>query len=268
MVTVSTDPTQMAMLVLDVDGTLLLGDGTLPASRESALRTVAARVPTIFATGKTWPSIAPLATSLGLAGPHLTCNGAASVSLEGHVEVLSSLPATTVTAVLAGLDARGIPRATYLADGTSVAPAWSDRFDQIARVAEAPPVIDVLPDDAKVLKVLAVVAEDEEDDELRALAADVATVHRTGHWFLEWNAQDASKGRGLELLCRRHGVDLGHVVAVGDSENDVSMFEKAGLGVAVNSASAIAIASAGLHLDRDIAAWLEHLTDGGDLRTR
>lgn len=247
------------LLVLDVDGTLLGEDGTMPDARADALSTVSRLVPAVFATGKTWPSIAALAERFDLAGPHLTCNGAALVSLDGDVEVLSSLPRSTVDDVLDELHARGIATATYLADGTSVAPAWDDGFELISRVAEAPPDITPLPDDAMVLKILAVIDADDEPDDLRDLAAGRARIQRTGPSFLEWNAPDASKGHGLELLARRHGIDLADVVAVGDSENDVSMFEVAGLAVAVSTASSVAVEASDVHLVDDIAAWFTDL---------
>lgn len=247
------------LLVLDVDGTLLREDGSMPDARAEALARVSRLVPTVFATGKTWPSIIALAERFELAGPHLTCNGAALVSLDGTVEVLSSLPRATVDAVLDDLHARGIATATYLADGTIVAPAWDDGFDLMSKVGEGPPEITPLPDDAPVLKVLAVIDADDEPDDLRSLAADRARIQRTSPSFLEWNAPGASKGHGLELLGRRRGIELADVVAVGDSENDVSMFEVAGLAIAVSTASPVASGAADVHLVDDIAAWFTDL---------
>lgn len=248
--------TRPELLVLDVDGTLLGDDGSLPAARARALEVVTRVVPTILATGKTWPSVSALAQRFDLAGPHLTCNGAAAVTLDGGVEVLAPLDPDLARRVLDTLHGRGLATATYLADGTSIAPSRAPGHDRIARVAEAPPEVADLGADDVVLKVLAVVHEDDEPHDLRALAADAARIQRTGPWFLEWNHPRASKGDGLALLLRRRGIDPMDVVAVGDSENDVSMFGVAACGVAVAEASAVAVEAADVHLGDDVAMWL------------
>lgn len=249
------------LLVLDVDGTLLDEAGRLPTHRDEPLRTASRAVPTMLATGKTWPSVAAFAARFDLAGPHLTCNGAAAVSLDGDVEVLAHLDRGVADEILAVLHDRGIATATYLADGSSVTHRRDDRHHEIARVAEAPPEVRPVPDDQAVLKILAVLRDEEEDD-LRDLRADVCRIQRTGPWFLEWNDPEASKGHGLALLAARHGIDLSHAVAVGDSENDVSMFEVAGTGVAVATASEAAVAAADVHLDEDVADWFRRVADG------
>jgi hypothetical protein len=48
-----------------------------------------------------------------------------------------------------------------------------------------------------------------------------------------------SKGTGLVWLCEWLGIPLERVVAVGDQESDVSMFERVGLGVAMAHAPEI-----------------------------
>lgn len=246
------------MLVLDVDGTLLDGAGDMPPGRRRALTRVSQVIPTMLATGKTWPSIAQLASEFDLAGPHLICNGAAAATAQGEIEVLAALDRAVADDVLAALHRRGVATATYLDDGTSVTDAPHHRFREIERVAEAPPTVAMIPDDAEVLKILAVLRDDEEDD-LRSLHADASRIQRTGAWFLEWNAPTASKGHGLALLGERHGLDVAHMMAVGDSENDVSMFRVVGSGVAVRDASAETAAVADVHLVTEVADWFHGL---------
>ena len=41
-----------------------------------------------------------------------------------------------------------------------------------------------------------------------------------------------SKGEGLKQLCKKLSIDSSQVVAIGDNENDISMFQVAGLAVA------------------------------------
>ena len=53
-----------------------------------------------------------------------------------------------------------------------------------------------------------------------------------------------SKGRALDVLCRRFGIGPERVLAFGDNVNDVEMLEFAGLGVAMANGSPEALAVA------------------------
>ncbi len=44
------------------------------------------------------------------------------------------------------------------------------------------------------------------------------------------------KGKALKFIAERMGIDAGSFVAIGDSENDIELFEAAGIGVAVANA--------------------------------
>ena len=48
---------------------------------------------------------------------------------------------------------------------------------------------------------------------------------------------EGGKGNAVQFLADKYGVDLAQTVAIGDSQNDFSMIERAGLGVAVANAS-------------------------------
>lgn len=49
------------------------------------------------------------------------------------------------------------------------------------------------------------------------------------------NNSNANKGEGLKQICQRIGVTLDEVMAFGDNYNDLSMIEKAGIGVVVEN---------------------------------
>ena len=65
---------------------------------------------------------------------------------------------------------------------------------------------------------------------LKGLPATVVCSERN---YLEVLPPGISKGVGLVWLCQWLGIPLERVVAVGDQESDVSMFERVGLGVAL-----------------------------------
>lgn len=59
----------------------------------------------------------------------------------------------------------------------------------------------------------------------------------TSHPFnFELVSSDASKGNALEYLSHHLNISLDHVMAVGDNYNDISMFDKAGISVAMGNA--------------------------------
>lgn len=55
-------------------------------------------------------------------------------------------------------------------------------------------------------------------------------------FFLECVAPGVSKMGGIEAVLRRTGTPIEQVIAMGDSDNDVSMIQRAGLGVAMGNA--------------------------------
>ena len=56
--------------------------------------------------------------------------------------------------------------------------------------------------------------------------------------YIEFNKSGVSKGRGLEILAEKLGVDIADTIAIGDNFNDLSMIKKAGLGVGVANCAA------------------------------
>jgi Cof subfamily protein (haloacid dehalogenase superfamily) len=69
-------------------------------------------------------------------------------------------------------------------------------------------------------------------------------VKRSKPAYLEFVQPDVSKGGAMMFVGGYYGFDIKEIVAVGDSEIDISMIEAAGLGVAVANASSEAKAAA------------------------
>lgn len=246
------------LVAIDVDGTLIDHDWTLPEQRGRALeRLVATGVRVVLATGKTWPSIQPLWRRFGLEGPHITCNGAAIVDGDASLLACTPLPPAVVRTITDELTARQVPYALYLDDGSLVTTCRVPALDILVQLGEPDPT-EGSPGGRRVLKVLSVLREDAEG-RLRTLAADVARVQRTSHRFLEWNHPEVDKGVGLRLVAERLGIDLADTTAIGDAENDVPMLEAAGTGIVVVGASPAAILAADRCLTDDLTGALEEL---------
>lgn len=70
------------------------------------------------------------------------------------------------------------------------------------------------------------------------------TVVSSGGVNLEVNSLNTNKGNALHFLANHLGIDLKHVMALGDNDNDTAMLKTAGLGVVVANASDAAKATA------------------------
>ncbi|MGX6961596.1 sugar-phosphatase [Vagococcus xieshaowenii] len=66
---------------------------------------------------------------------------------------------------------------------------------------------------------------------------DRYNIVRSAPFFLEFLNKDASKGLTLKNLAEKLAIDPSEIMAIGDNENDISMLEYAGLGVAMGNAT-------------------------------
>ena len=73
-------------------------------------------------------------------------------------------------------------------------------------------------------------------EEVEPLVQDRLSMFYSGPNYLEFVKKGVNKGRALEETAEKAGIPLGEVIAIGDSDNDLSMIQTAGLGVAVANA--------------------------------
>lgn len=72
--------------------------------------------------------------------------------------------------------------------------------------------------------------------QLNPLIAASARAARSQSYYLDVTALDANKGTALQTLAEALGVDMAHTAAIGDAGNDVAMFLRAGLSIAMGQA--------------------------------
>ena len=58
----------------------------------------------------------------------------------------------------------------------------------------------------------------------------------TANFYYEFTAMNVNKGRSLALAMERLGIRPEECIAFGDAQNDISMLEFAGIGVAMGNA--------------------------------
>lgn len=265
------------LIALDLDGTLLDGDGLLTARALDAVRSVTdAGHRVVIATGRP-PDIAVRATEplAGLVSHIVGGNGTIISTFPTHRDEspglihVSGFEYSAAAAVITSLRQHG--------SGFAFALATDNGFVHEAGFAELMPaaVHDDPVDDVLSLggttayKLLVFDTErslDELLDEVPVLIDPLDTgfaVRHMGAQAAEIGPADDDKGAGLRWLCDHLGVDAADVIAVGDELNDLSMLEWAGRGVAVENADPRVCAAAGevigSNLDDGVARFLESL---------
>ncbi|QUL55339.1 HAD family phosphatase [Paenibacillus tritici] len=84
---------------------------------------------------------------------------------------------------------------------------------------------------------------------------------------VEINHTDANKGAGVSLLAARYGIPAAQVAVMGDSYNDLPMFEMAGYKIAMENAAPVLKQTADFitssNTENGVAAGLRHLLNKG-----
>lgn len=195
-------------LVLDIDGTLTTPGHRIDPRVFELLPSWDA--PVVFATGKAFPYPVALAHFLGT--PQLVVAENGGVAYDGEETTIAGDPAAC-EAVIERFQERGGEL------------GWGPD-DTVNRWRETEIAVSI----------------DADERLLRAAAAesggDVEVVD-TGYAY-HVKSVGVSKGRGLAVIAESLGLSPAAFVAVGDSENDVSTFERAGESYAVANADAAA----------------------------
>lgn len=239
------------LVVSDIDGTLVRHDKSLPEANVAALCDLVSRgVAVSLISARPPAGMEPIAAALGLTGPLAAFNGGTLFGADGTISRAEHVPAALARELLARFAAAGVTRWVF-AGGRWLTSAIDDIHtprerissglepvvgaDMAAAAGAADKIVAVSDDPALLARVEA---------EARALAGDSATVVRSQTYYLDVTARAANKGNGIAALAAAYRVPLAQTAALGDQANDVAMFERAGLSIAMGQASAAVQAAA------------------------
>jgi Cof subfamily protein (haloacid dehalogenase superfamily) len=256
-----------ALVVTDMDGTLLNHSSTVSERNASALRRASeagARV--VIATGRPVWWLGPV-LDVGFDGIAICMNGAIVYDIAAK-EVLAAalLPADVMREFVTDLAAResefgiavervGDQLMSCWAEPHYEHP-WSDGIYQIASRQEllSEPAAKLLVRGGHSSLTLAEHARG-------AAAGRVAVTYSTDDGLIEVSALGVNKGAALSRLAAEWGIDRADAVAFGDMPNDLEMLAWAGHGVAManghSEVQALADEVVGLHYDDAVATVLE-----------
>lgn len=234
---------EIRLVAMDADDTLVTDELVIHAAVIEAIATAREQgVRVIIATGRMFRSVLPYARLAGVDSPVIAYNGGLVRTLEG--ETMSHRPVPIPEAeALAVLAAEHDLCLNFYIDDELYSSVMDERTEYYEATAEV--AAHVEPDLRRILTTgptKALIVDD--PPAVEAWSGRLAEhfggrlhVARSKPRFVEITAPGVCKGVALAEVATSFGIDRAAVMAIGDSFNDLSMLEFAGVSVAVENAA-------------------------------
>ncbi len=260
---------KISLVLADVDGTLVTEDKVLTQRAQRAVEALQeAGIRFAITSGRPPRGMAMLFEALNIDTPIAGFNGGLFVERNLTILEEKTVPADVARQAIdlirrQGLDAwvyRGNDWLITTIDAPHVArEAWTVKF-------EPQVVTDVTANLQQVTKIVGVSDDYGRVQQCEAAAQAAfgtrASATRSQPYYLDVTNKNANKGAVVEYLVQHLGVPAEEIATIGDQQNDVLMFERSGLSIAMGNASdevkARASAVTDSYNDEGFAKAMEH----------
>jgi Cof subfamily protein (haloacid dehalogenase superfamily) len=235
---------KISLVLADVDGTLVTEEKILTQrAREAVSRLRRAGIRFAITSGRPPRGMGMLFDPLELDTPIAGFNGGLFVKRDLTILAQRTVPADVARQAIDlirnhGLDAwiyRGNDWLITKRDAPHVArEAWTVKFeptvvadfdDRLDLVAK---IVGIGDDHAKVQRC---------ETDAQAMFGHRATANRSQPYYLDITNKDANKGAVVDYLSAHMSIPTEEIATIGDQPNDVLMFERSGLSIAMGNAS-------------------------------
>lgn len=234
------------LLAIDMDGTLLNSNNEVSSRTRLALEKAKSKgVYVVLSTGRILKSAISYARILELKNPIIACNGAVVVDENEKIIHKRPIEMELVEKIAKIAMERKIYYHFYdetkfysyikvdeilkfYSEGNGYFNIDIHIFDSISELKDK---------NTNIYKFLFVDNDKNKLNSFRKELESLGNVSISSSWNnnLEAMGLNVSKGTALEELCKKLNIDPKEVIAIGDSENDISMIRFAGLGVAMGN---------------------------------
>jgi Cof subfamily protein (haloacid dehalogenase superfamily) len=234
----------ISAVLADVDGTIVTRDKVLTERARRAVQQLRERgIAFTITSGRPPFGMRMLVEPLGLTLPMAAFNGGAIVLPDLSVLDERLLPASMLPGLIDLIQAHGLDVFMFRAHDWFVHSLDAPRVRRETSTLQQPPRIVASFERVMdgVVKVVGV-----SDDHPRVAACETAvqqaygaqvSAARSQPHYLDVTNPTANKGVVIERLSRYIRIPIDRIAAIGDQPNDVLMFERAGLSIAMGNAS-------------------------------
>jgi len=237
-------PAKIRLVIADVDGTLVTADKVLtPRSIEAVKRLRDAGIAFSITSGRPPLGMKMLIGPLALTEPIAAFNGGIFVHPDLSVMAQSFVPSEIATRVIEMIESHGLDCWVYTDRDWLVRRADAPHVAREQWTVKFPPTI--VPDFASHLdRVVKIVGISDDYPAVARSEADVqrecgnqVSAARSQPYYLDVTHPDANKGHVVKVLSEALSVPPEQIATIGDMPNDVLMFQKSGLSIAMGNAS-------------------------------
>ncbi|GJD37525.1 Cof-type HAD-IIB family hydrolase [Methylobacterium aerolatum] len=258
-------PEPIALVVSDVDGTLVTSDKRLaPATLAAVARLRAAGIGFTIASARPPVGLRSLVADLSLDLPVGAYNGATVIGPDLAVIEETLIPGDAAREAADRLMAEGVDVWVFAAGAWHLRDPQAPYTDLERRTLQAEPRVtaDLGPLLAAASKIVGVSRDPAHlaacEGRLAAALGDRATVHRSQPYYLDVTPPGFDKGRFVTWLSRHLGIPPERIATFGDAANDIPMFARSGLAVAMgNGDAAVKAAARAVTADNDSDGFAE-----------
>ncbi len=235
---------KISLVLADVDGTLVTEDKVLTERAQAAVKRLhAAGIRFAITSGRPPKGMAMLFDSLQLETPIAGFNGGLFVKRDLSIIEQKTLPEDVAVKAIELIRGHGLDAWVYRGNDWLITRLDAPHVEREAWTVKFQPKVvtdftDVLHDVAKIVGIsndLDKVQHCEAD--AQAAFGERATATRSQPYYLDVTHKDANKGAVVDYLSRHMGVPAEQIATLGDQPNDVLMFKRSGLSIAMGNAS-------------------------------
>jgi Cof subfamily protein (haloacid dehalogenase superfamily) len=235
---------KISLVLADVDGTLVNEEKILTERARAAVQALhRAGIRFAITSGRPPLGMGMLFDPLDIETPIAGFNG--GLFVDRHLTILEqkTVPPDVARAAIDLMRARGLDTWVYSGNDWLITKAVAPHVAREAWTVKFQPkvVADVGEHLQQVAKIVGV---SDDLDKVRRCEAEAqaafgrqATANRSQPYYLDVTNKDANKGAVADYLARHLGVPEEEIATIGDQPNDVLMFKRSGLSIAMGNAS-------------------------------
>jgi Cof subfamily protein (haloacid dehalogenase superfamily) len=238
-------PNKIALLLADVDGTLVTQDKVLTERAQKSIRDMEAKgIKFALTSGRPPKGMKMLFEPLRITTPIAGFNGGLFVRPDLTIIEGRTIDPEAARKTMELIEKSGLDVWVYSGDDWLLRDIDAPHREREEHTVQFPPKIvkaftaEHLKAAVKIVGVsndLDRVADCER--KVQAALGEAVSAARSQPYYLDVTHPDANKGDVVAYLSRRLGIDPGQIATIGDQPNDVLMFRPSGFSIAMGNAS-------------------------------